>query len=256
MVDVLDSDLERVDVAKEERINETASSLGNQIKWKHGNKFIKLNMLGYEDIAEVLVSHLLSFTNLREDEYVKYYSCRVYENGVCLGNGCYSYDFVGDYIEVTIANILDNNLIPYYISYEDLRMSLFDIIGFDCKGYIDKILSIDSITRNEDRHFRNISFLYKKGKFKPAPIFDNGDSCLSDTFSHPLNASFNENIKNCYAKPFKSRYIENLINNIPLVINYNGFINSVNFIDERSIRALRTIQYGLKETEGIAWVRN
>lgn len=255
LVDIKDNEVEKVYVSRKERLYNTSSSLGNQIKWKHGDMYVKLNCLGYEDIAEVLVSHLMSFTNLQNDEYLKYYSCLIYEDGVCLGNGCYSFDFTENYSEVTVANLLDDNLLPYSISYEDLRVELYDIIGFDIKSYIDKILSIDSISRNEDRHFRNISFLVKDGIYKPAPIYDNGDSCMSDLISHPLNVDFITNIKNCFAKPFMSDYKINFVNNIPLVIDYNGFFNSLSLSDDKSIRALKTIEYGLKEMEGIAWVR-
>lgn len=255
LVDVLDRSAEKVFVSKDERLSGNSSSIGNQIKWKHGSKFIKLNAQGYEDIAEVMVSNLLYFTNLQKHEFVMYYSCVIYEDGICLGNGCYSYDFVGDSTEVTVADILNDNLLPYSISYDELRLVLLDVVGFDCKRYIDKILCVDAITRNEDRHFKNISFLNKDGRFVPAPIFDNGDSCLSDTISHPLDVSFAENIKACYAKPFRSKYLENLVDTTPLVIDYQGFMDSMQLSDDRSIRAFVSIMYGLKETEGIAWVR-
>lgn len=256
LIDVDNNKIETLYLTRSERLDSSSSSLGNQIKWKHNNLFIKLNCLGYEDIAEVLVSHFLSFTNLREYEYVKYYSCEIYEDGVFLGNGCYSYDFVGNYNEVTISNILDDNLLPYSIDYDDLRDELYSIVGFDVKSYIDKILSVDSIIRNEDRHFKNISFLFDGKKYIPAPIFDNGDGCLSDEVTHPFEVSFEDNVKNCYAKPFKTRYKDNFSNNTPLIIDYDGFINSLALTDKRSLRALETIKYGLNEMEGVSWVRS
>ncbi len=75
LVDVLDRSVEKVFVSKDERLSGNSSSIGNQIKWKHGSKFIKLNAQGYEDIAEVMVSNLLYFTNLQKHEFVMYYSC-------------------------------------------------------------------------------------------------------------------------------------------------------------------------------------
>lgn len=250
-----DVQVEILNLTRAERLNNLSGSLGNQIKWKHNNLFVKLDCLGYESIAEVLTSNLLSFTNLNENEYVKYYSCIVYEDGVLLGSGCYSHDFTKGYDEVTVANILDNNLLSYAISYDDLRSELFSIVGFDVKPYIDKILSIDSITRNEDRHFKNISFLFNGEKYIPAPIFDNGDGCMSDEVTHPLSVNFEDNIKNCYAKPFRSSYKDNFVNNVPLIIDYDGFMSNLFLTGTRSLRALETIKYGLKEMEGISWVR-
>lgn len=253
--DVLDSDVEKIYVTKSERMCGSSSSLGNQIKWKHGNKFIKLNCLGYEDIAEVLVSRLLHYTDLNKNEYVDYFSCQIIEDGVLLGNGCYSYDFLNEGIEVTVSSILDDNLLPYSISYDDLREELYDIVGFDVKSYFDKILSIDSIIRNEDRHFKNISFILRDEKYIPSPIFDNGDSCMSDLISHPMSVPFDVNICSCYAKPFKQNYKDNFSSNVPLRIDVGSFFREVNVSEDRSLRALKTIEYGLRDMEGISWIR-
>ena len=48
-----------------------------------------------------------------------------------------------------------------------MRDSLYPVAKFDIKEYIDKLLCIDAITRNEDRHFRNISFIFKGGSIHP-----------------------------------------------------------------------------------------
>lgn len=254
LVDVDDAQIDKIFVTRSERVN-SSGLLGNQIKWRHGNLFIKLNCLGYEDIAEVLISHFLSYTNLKDDEYVKYFSCLIYEDGRFLGNGCYSEDFIKDNVEVTVSELLDEHLQSHSISYDDLRDFLYPIVGYDVKDYVDKILSVDSITWNEDRHFKNISFLYKNGIYSPAPIFDNGAGCLSDLISYPLNVSLEDNLKGVYAKPFSIHFKDNFENNIPIQVDYNGFFNSLEFTDEKSLRALEVIKYGLKEMEGISWLR-
>lgn len=174
---------------------------------------------------------------------------------VLLGNGCYSEDFVKDGLEVTISDILDDNLCSHAISYDDLRDMLFTVVGFDVKSYIDKILSVDSIVRNEDRHFKNIAFICKDGIYKPAPIFDNGASCLSDIISYPLGSDIRSVLCHLLAKPFKVSFKDNFRNNTPLVIDYDGFFNSLILTDEISLRALEVIKIGLSEMEGISWVR-
>ena len=47
------------------RIAET-SSKGNQEKWREGGRWYKLDMFGYEGLAETVASRLLEHTNLRE----------------------------------------------------------------------------------------------------------------------------------------------------------------------------------------------
>lgn len=46
----------RIDVSKSDRILFSTVSRGNQLKWKSGNKFVKLNYAGYEGLAEHIVS--------------------------------------------------------------------------------------------------------------------------------------------------------------------------------------------------------
>ena len=47
------------------RIAET-SSKGNQEKWREGGRWYKLDLFGYEGLAETVASRLLEHTNLRE----------------------------------------------------------------------------------------------------------------------------------------------------------------------------------------------
>lgn len=133
-----------------------------------------------------------------------------------MGIGCYSYDFVKEFEEITIKDLLNAGLRSFSISYDDLREFLIDEIKLDIKNYIDRILCVDSIVRNDDRHFDNISFLYKDGVYKPAPI----------------------RIR---------RQIDS---------EYDGFINSIQFDTQESIRALEVIKRGLAEMEGISWERS
>ena len=250
-------DIDKVDVVnvrKSQRYTAT-SSKGTQLKWHTGNMYVKLNSLGYEDVAECLVSRFLRYTDLHESEYVMYFPCDVVEDGVILGRGCYSYDFKDKAYEVSVADILSSRLLPFSIGYDDLRDVLFDTVGFDAKDYIDKILCLDSITRNEDRHFHNISFLCKDGVYRPSPIYDNGLSCLSDTFSYPFDGDFDRMFDSVLAKPFYTDFVRNLRNNKRIVIDVDSFCNDCNFTHKDSIRALRVIEKGLRLTEGIAWER-
>lgn len=41
-----------------------------------------------------------------------------------------------------------------------------------------------------------------------------------------------------------------------LIVDYDGFINSIQFDTQESIRALEVIKRGLAEMEGISWERS
>ncbi len=253
----IESDVtEKIYVQSNERIGDVTSSKGNQMKWYSCGKYIKLNCLGYESVAECLVSWFLKFTNLKPNEYVTYKACVVYEDGKCLGLGCYSEDFLNGGDEVTVKDILSANVMSFSISYDDLRDFLFDIVKFDVKPYFDKILCLDSITRNDDRHFDNISFIYRDGVFRPAPIFDNGGACMSDLIMYPMSVDFDTNYKSILAKPFRTNFVSQLQNVDKLVVDYDSFFNSVALNSAAAIRALEVLKRGLKETEGIAWERS
>lgn len=101
--------------------------------------------------------------------------------------------------------------------------------------------------------FKNIVFLYKDGYYNPAPIFDNGDSCLADMITHPLDISFDTNYESTLAKPFYTDYLRNLNNNKKLMLSSKGFFNSVETRTLETLRAFETIKRGLIETKDVAW---
>lgn len=250
-------ELTEVRVSKLQRLGRIGSSKGNQAKWFDAEKniYIKLDCLGYEGKVEKAVSHFPGFTNLKEEEYVQYQVCKIIEDGEVLGTGCYSKNFVGiGEREVTVADLLDTLMLGYVITYDDLRDSLYPIVKFDIKEYIDKLLCIDAITRNEDRHFRNISFIFKDGKYSPARIYDNGGACFSDLLTYPMEMDFTVCFQSVQAKPFFVNFSRQLQGVKPLQIRYEEYLDSLDVYDEQNIRIISTIKKGLKETEGVAWV--
>lgn len=251
-------ELIEVRVSKSQRLGQIGGSKGNQVKWfdTENNIYVKLDCLGYEGKVEKAVSHLLGFTNLKQEEYVQYYVCKIIEEGKVLGTGCYSENFVGvAEREVTVADLLDRLMLSYAITYDDLRDSLYPIVKFDVKEYIDKLLCIDAITRNEDRHFRNISFIFKDGKYMPAKIYDNGAACFSDLLTYPMDMDLDTCFQTVQAKPFSVSFEKQLQGVIPLRIRYGEYLASVDIHEERNVRIINAIKRGLQETEGLAWVR-
>ena len=75
--------------------------------------------------------------------------------------------------------------------------------------YLNKLLTIDAIFLNEDRHTHNIAVLMNgAGMFKYCPIFDNGLSLLSDLNDYPLTDDLYTCIERVQAKPFDSDHVE------------------------------------------------
>ena len=244
---------EEVYLTKNDRLLKHGGSLsGNQLKWFKDGKCYKLNTLGYEDIAETLVSQLLSYTNIDNDTYIKYHKCTIIEDGIVLGKGCYSYDYINGGYEITIRQILEDQLMSMSSTYDDVRDILLDITGVDFKTYLDNVLCLDAITFNADRHFGNFTLVLNNDKWKGI-IFDNGDSCLADTLSNPIGIDYKQACDNILAKPFSIYFTEQIKYATPLLIKYEDFINSVVVEDLETERAVNVIKYGLQKTKGIAW---
>lgn len=250
--------LERVDVSRLNRVSIGTGSSGCQLKWLKDNKFVKLSLLGYEHVAEVLTTWLLQCSDLSRDRYVVYHPCLIYEDNKPLGQGCYSESFLQcNDVEVSIANILDSRLISYSIGLEDLIELLDSYYISNARDYLNLIMSIDAITRNDDRHFRNISLIRRGNIYLPAPVFDNGGGCLSDIVSYPMNMSLDDLWKTVYAKPFSVTFGRDIKGSRPIEIRYDEFISHEVFAKGNPIseRAYAVIKRGLLETEGLAWTR-
>lgn len=243
-----------IEVSRAMRAGGAVGSKGNQRKWKLNDFFIKMNCLGYEDLAEVLTCWVLQRVKNLKFPYVKYYPCKIIENGITLGTGCYSENFLKDAEEVTFGKILEDNLLPFSIKYDELRDLIYDEADLDCKDYLDTILCLDAITRNEDRHFGNIALNLRGEKFSFSPIFDNGDSFLSDTIDYPMNADFEMCFWQLQAKPFSCDYNNQIGTVQRLLIDRNSLLDSIDPSGWPELeRAKKVLEYALEDSKNIAW---
>lgn len=247
---------EVINVTKKNIIFNGISSKGNQLKYVKDNRFIKLNTWKwYEDISEVLVSYLLSYTDVQY--YVKYYPCTIYEDGKLKGIGCYSDNF----LDITESDITFARLLKSYgkrltsLSYDTVRDEVSSIVGFDIKRYLDRCLCIDAITFNEDRHLNNLSIIRTPNGFRESPIYDNGLSCLSDIFTYEMNKPLEENLKLVHSATFNTDFLSQIKGNnvTPICINTKGFFEGVHVETPEEKRALEVIRIGLERTKGLAW---
>lgn len=186
------------------------SSRGTQPKYYEDGYWYKLNNLGYEGYAEYLVSKILECSNV--NDFVRYEPCVV--NG---RSGCRSKSF----IEGNEAFLSFQRLYELFTgeSLQDkirLLSEVHDRIGFvvdfimentglDCSGYLSQILTLDMLTLNTDRHFNNLGLIVDSsvGIYKAAPIFDNGNSLLSD-WERFSEETMEENLEKVYGQPFSA----------------------------------------------------
>lgn len=212
-----------IDSVKIEREPAWTSSKGNQRKWFMEGVWYKEDGLGYEALAEVLISRLLEKTNL--DHFVKYAYAPLERVGRVL-HGCRSQDFMtleDDKIisverlfqiyeaESAVNAILQFTRIEDRIRYVVERVE--EYTGLKNFGeYLKKIITLDTLFLNEDRHFHNIAVIQKKdGTYRTCPIFDNGAALFSDTKGdYPLSMNLEECYKNIQAKPFSSDFDQQL----------------------------------------------
>lgn len=192
------------------------SSKGNQPKWFVNGIWYKADHMGYEGLAEVVVSKLLAKTNITD--FVEYEPIKI-EFGYHNRSGCYSKNFLKKgyeliplerlhrlYKKVGLAKKLqefDNakDKIKYTVDFvEDVT----NIKGFG--KYLTAMLEIDALFLNEDRHTNNIAIIRnpESNEFSLCPYFDQGLSLLSDLDSFWLDGDTKKHIMRVTAKPFGS----------------------------------------------------
>lgn len=189
----------------------SGSSKGTQPKFYSEGYWYKQNIVGYEGLSEYLVSRLLSCSDCKN--YVAYEQCQI--NGK---PGCRSKSFLGEggqfmsfqklYEIYTGQNLTDKiRLIPevrdrivFVVDY------VRDMTGFDATSYLSKILALDMLTLNTDRHFNNLGLILnsRDNSVREAPIFDNGNSLLSDVNRFEFDLSLEKNLENVYGQPFSA----------------------------------------------------
>lgn len=199
------------------------SSKGNQLKWKQGDIWYKADHMGYESLAETLISSLLHYTDAVE--YVHYSPVRiVYKETECMG--CKSDNFLKPEEELITVEHLFRQFTGRSLAGETGRIpsvkdrviymveNIIEFTGIEDFGkYIQMILALDAFFLNEDRHTNNIAVIYQpeKNSYRPAPVFDNGLSLLADTTTDfRMEQSWEECIKKVEAKPFCRSFDEQL----------------------------------------------
>lgn len=199
------------------------SSKGNQLKWRQGNEWYKADYMGYEGLAEVVISHLLAKSNVKG--VVTYTPVRILyrDRTFC---GCKSRNFLKPEEELITAERLIRQFTGRSLSVELGRITevkerilylvehVTEITGLkDFGAYLTAALEMDAVFLNEDRHVNNIAVIYcgETKSYRLCPYFDFGLSLYADTsVDFKLEVPLEDCRKRIEAKPFSRDFDEQL----------------------------------------------
>lgn len=200
------------------------SSKGNQLKWENNGIWYKADYLGYEGLAEYVISRLLAKSTLSPIEYVSYDLEQIrYRSSVY--NGVKSADFLEPGWQlITLERLFQQfygqslNASIWHLPdcsdrFRFVAKTIGSITGLkDFAAYLNKLFTVDALFLNEDRHTHNVAVLMNgKGEFRYCPIFDNGAGLLADTKTdYPLSADVYELINSVQAKTISTDFDEQL----------------------------------------------
>ncbi len=206
---------------KKEKI-ENHTSKGNQPKWHIGEKWYKADHMGYEALAEYVISELLKKSNVVQ--FVAYELIKIrYDDKESIGCVCDNFKAKNEMLiplERLHRQYFGKGLADALAPMENAEERLAYTVNFveettgiqDAGKYFAVLLALDAFFLNEDRHTNNIAVLRdeKTKAFRFAPIFDNGLALLSDTNDYSLETDLYQNIAKVQAKPFDTDFDEQL----------------------------------------------
>lgn len=196
------------------------SSKGNQLKWRKGEYWYKADYLGYEGLAEYVVSHLLRYSNLKDDQFVLYDTEQIrYRSTTLLG--CRSRNFLPAQFQLlTLERLFQNHFGErlytslFRINDEKERAQFLvnqvqNLTGISDYGtQLTAWITIDGFFLNEDRHTHNLAVIMTPDEtYQLSPVFDHGGCLLSDTrMDYPLDRDIYHLMENAASKTFSSSF--------------------------------------------------
>lgn len=217
--------MEMIDLSRLEP-QETLShtSKGNQLKWKCDGYWYKADHMGYEGLAETIVSAMLAKSTVKYPFVAYEYSQIKYKDRVY--SGCKSVDFLADGYDLIPLEKLYRKFTGGSLAVDTAHQGeITDQIKFlvnfveqttglqEFGRYLTSMLEIDAFFLNEDRHTNNIAVQYNAADntYALCPLFDNGLSLLADTnMDFPLERNLEDCLKTVEAKPFSRCFDEQL----------------------------------------------
>lgn len=190
------------------------TSKGDQPKWFVDHKWYKADYMGYESLAEVIVSEILSHSDIVN--FVHYEPTKILSENKEM-NGCVSPNFKKkneslitleklhrSYFGIGLADQLSRiaevgDKIKYTVDFVSETTGLKEF-----GSYLTAMLAIDALFLNEDRHTNNIAVIRNETtrEYRLCPYFDNGLALLSDLNDYPVDKDIYDLIHKVKAKPF------------------------------------------------------
>lgn len=157
-----------------------SSYLGAQPKWVgKASAWLKKDYVGGEAITETLVSlFLTSCLNVQELEarYVVYcVFCP--QDDTCLSRSFLKEgeSFIPLYDAIRALKPKEQEFMDFEGKLEYINSVYEGVLGYSCKHWLLRVLTLDVMFRNTDRHLSNLGFIADRhGNLRIAPIFDNG----------------------------------------------------------------------------------
>ena len=242
---------------------------GTQTKWKVNNYYAKADLVGYEGMAEELTS--LFIRKFVTEACVEYRAVTLYNTitGLFRGTGCISTNYnERGYIECNLVQYIEEVGITeseVLNTHGETRWALFEqVLSEEELVYLLRLMQIDALILNDDRHLLNISFLCFPGVRMFTPIYDNGASLFSDETLYSYKRSFNENRKKVMNRTLDIGYGDTIRflqkKGVPLltfnkqsVIQFVLGYTSKAYTNIQVNRCKETLLTQLRQTEGILW---
>lgn len=176
---------------KWEKISQTSGTVGSFLKckktingilyyYKLSDYVQEIGIVGHECVNELIVSRLLELLNVDHVNYQLIYAEIEHLNKTYKTYLCVSENFKKDYESKCSFE-------AFFQQNSKVNESIYDFcIRQGWKSFIDKMMVVDYLILNRDRHSANFEILKntKTGKIYPAPLFDHGVSLLCRSFTH------------------------------------------------------------------------
>lgn len=216
-------------------VQSESSSKGNQLKFYNNGIWIKLdNHNCFEGLAEEFVSMfeqcIIDFPSVQ-------YKSERFEYRDNIYTGCYSYSMYDDssisFISLRKLFRANNISLNIFIKSEKVEDNIINVVntvhsltGLDISQYLFKLLFLDALIINEDRHYMNLGIVTNGKSYGVAQCFDNGASLFCTNWTYKQRKSLEENIAfaSSVARPFSKFFDKQVTGCItlgakPLLIN-------------------------------------
>lgn len=166
--------------SQETGIVSNSSYLGAQPKWVgKASAWLKKDCLGGEAITETLISlFLTSCLNVQEFE-ARYVGYCVFcpQEDTCLSRSFLKEgeSFIPLYDAIRALKTKEQEFMDFEGKLEYIDSVYKTVLGYSCKRWLLRVLTLDVMFRNTDRHLSNLGFVAdRQGNLRIAPILDNG----------------------------------------------------------------------------------